>query len=340
MSASTAPHGRALSLVAFASLLTAASAVRAEPVVVERLPLALDGSPLDLGPALGLGGEIELRGTVSSTHDLSVMDAFSRRVDGRTFVADGPFVWLPEGSELVAADRAAHTYRVRLPPHDRRIAFAIGRVASAQLQTRGETYAGLRGGIEVWIVRPSTAPAVLEAEEEADPVLTASVAEAQGVSGFALAGTAVATPLLGWALLRRRRRDAWRPLMKRAERARRATDAEAARLGPAFSPVVLQAEEVFGVFERVRAHARATEASAARIRGEGREARARRAALRAEAGALVARGEALVDRLEGVAASLAAEVAEQQRVDGVEARVSALAQELELAVSCDREARA
>ncbi|MCU0675733.1 MAG: hypothetical protein MUE69_23435, partial [Myxococcota bacterium] len=68
--------------------------------------------PLDGTPVLVDAREIELHGTIDSLHDGAVLDAFARRSDGRTFVAEGPFVALPEGSELVHEDLATHGYRI------------------------------------------------------------------------------------------------------------------------------------------------------------------------------------------------------------------------------------
>ncbi|MCB9619012.1 MAG: hypothetical protein H6724_06125 [Sandaracinus sp.] len=298
------------------------------------LELPLDGSPIYVNAE-----EIELRGTVDSIADGSVLDAFARRSDGRSFVAEGPFVGLPMGSELVHEDVAAHRYRVRLPhagPHA--VTFAIGRIASAQLRTRSETLATLRGRLEVCALRaPGLVVGDVVVESAGASGETVEASAAPFVGGAALLG------LFGFAGLfarRRRSRDAWPKLERRADRAVRASEREVARLGPAFAPVASGAAEVLEVFRGVRAHAAELQRAVARIGGEGREAATRRDALRAEAAVAVARGEGLVERLEGTAASLAAELAEQHRVRDIDERAVRLGRELELAVAADREARA
>jgi hypothetical protein len=295
--------------------------------------------PLDGTPVLVDVREIELRGTVDSLHDGAVLDAFARRSDGRTFVAEGPFVALPEGSELVHEDLATHGYRVRLPPGGPHlVAFAIGRVGAAQLRTRSEVLADLRGEITLCAVRE---PALVVGEVVMAATPTPEV-RGSWVPTSVLFGGLGATFAIGLALasFRARSREAWPRLARRAARAVRAVDREVTRLGPAFSPVAAQSREVHDAFEQVRAHATELVRAAARIDGEGREAATRREALRADADVARARAEALVDRLEATAAALAAELAEQHRAHDVDERASRLGKELELAVGADREARA
>jgi hypothetical protein len=294
--------------------------------------------PLDGTPVLVEAREIELRGTIDSLHDGAVLDAFARRSDGRTFVAEGPFVALPPGSELVHEDLATHGYRVRLPPGGPHlVAFAIGRVGAAQLRTRSEVLADLRGAITLCAIRE---PALVVGEV----VMATPTPEVRGsrVPIGVLFGGLGAALALGFALawFRARSREAWPRLVRRAARAVRAVDREVTRLGPAFSPVAAQSREVHDAFEQVRAHATELVRAAARIDGEGREAATRREALRADADVARARAEALVDRLEATAAALAAELAEQHRAHDVDERASRLGRELELAVGADREARA
>jgi hypothetical protein len=287
--------------------------------------------PLDGTPVLVDVREIELRGTVDSLHDGAVLDAFARRSDGRTFVA--------EGSELVHEDLATHGYRVRLPPGGPHlVAFAIGRVGAAQLRTRSEVLADLRGEITLCAVRE---PALVVGEVVMAATPTPEVRGSWVPTGVLFGGLG-ATFAIGLALasFRARSREAWPRLARRAARAVRAVDREVTRLGPAFSPVAAQSREVHDAFEQVRAHATELVRAAARIDGEGREAATRREALRADADVARARAEALVDRLEATAAALAAELAEQHRAHDVDERASRLGKELELAVGADREARA
>jgi hypothetical protein len=294
--------------------------------------------PLDGTPVLVDAREVELRGTIDSLHDGAVLDAFARRSDGRTFVAEGPFVALPEGSELVHEDLATHGYRVRLPaggPH--LVAFAIGRVGAAQLRTRSEVLADLRGTITLCAIREPAlvvGDVVMAAPPTSEPRGSHVPLGVLGALGAALAFG------FAFAWRRARSRDAWPRLVRRAARAVRAVDREVTRLGPAFSPVAAQSREVHDAFEQVRAHATELVRAATRIDGEGREAATRRESLRADADVARARAEALVDRLEATAAELAAELAEQHRAHDVDERASRLGKELELAVGADREARA
>lgn len=291
--------------------------------------------PLDGTPVVVDAREIELRGTVDSLHDGAVLDAFARRSDGRTFVAEGPFVVLPTGSELVHEDLATHGYRVRLPPGGPHVvAFAIGRVGATQLRTRSEVLADLRGSISLCAIRE---PALVVGEV----VVDASAPPPTSRAWLVLAALGVSL-VLGVGVLWRRSRakDAWPRLVRRAARAVRAVDREVTRLGPAFSAVADQVREVHEAFEQVRVHATELSRAAARIDGEGRQASTHREALRTDAGVALARAEALVDHLEATAAALAAELAEQHRAHDVDERASQLGRELELAVSSDREARA
>lgn len=331
----------ALLALVIAGLVGVGASASAQPACGEAGALGRTALPLDGTPVRVEGRELELRGTVDSLHDGSVLDAFTRRSDGRTFVADGPFVALPEGSELVHEDAAAHTYRVRLPsegPH--LVAFALGRVGASQLRTRSEVLADLRGAIELCAIRPlAAAPAdATVLSERTSSAAPRSLGPWLGAAGLVL--WLAIGGVVGMAAARRRARESWRVLDRRASRSVRAAEREVVRLGPAYAPVAAQAREVLELFERVRAHARELESAATRIEGEGREARAKRDALRSEGVAAIARGESLVERLEGTAAALAAELAEQHRVHDVDDRALRLGRELELAVASDREARA
>lgn len=328
-------RARAIAVALFAAASSLGTVAHAQELCV---PGALGTAlPLDGTPVLVDAREIELRGTIDSLHDGAVLDAFARRSDGRTFVAEGPFVALPEGSELVHEDLATHGYRIRLPaggPH--LVAFAIGRVGAAQLRTRSEVLADLRGAIAVCAIRE---PALVVG----DVVMAAPTSEPRGSRvPLGVLGALGAALAFGFALAwrRARSRDAWPRLVRRAARAVRAVDREVTRLGPAFSPVAAQSREVHDAFEQVCAHATELVRAATRIDGEGREAATRRESLRADADVARARAEALVDRLEATAAELAAELAEQHRAHDVDERASRLGKELELAVGADREARA
>lgn len=337
-------RARAIVVALFAAaMFAAASSLGVAQAQELCVPGALGTAlPLDGTPVLVDAREIELRGTIDSLHDGAVLDAFARRSDGRTFVAEGPFVVLPEGSELVHEDLATHGYRIRLPaggPH--LVTFALGRVGAAQLRTRSEVLADLRGAITLCAIREPAlvvGEVVMAGPPTSDPTSAPRGSRVPlGVLGALSAALAIGS---AFAWRRARSRDAWPRLVRRAARAVRAVDREVARLGPAFSPVAAQSREVHDAFEQVRAHATELVRAATRIDGEGREAATRRESLRADADVARARAEALVDRLEATAAELAAELAEQHRAHDVDERASRLGKELELAVGADREARA
>ncbi|HJK90786.1 MAG TPA: hypothetical protein RMH85_23525 [Polyangiaceae bacterium LLY-WYZ-15_(1-7)] len=306
--------------------------------VTDRLALPLDGQPLDLEPMLGQGRVVELRGTVSSTFDGAELDAFARKAESARFEADGPFVLLPPGSELLEEDRLAHRYRVRLPAGDARVAFAIARLAARQLQTRSEAASQLRGRIEVLVVAPPVA-AVAPSAAAAPPRSHRSSDPGPSGLGLALAGLgALFLPLLALGLVGRRR-DRWGLLLRRARKARAAVEKEVDRLGPAYVDVEERAREFEALVARQQAEAASLRAAAARITGAAAEAQERRKELERDAERVLGEAGEIVECLEGVAAQLAAAAAEHDRARGAETAVAALGRELELALNADREAR-
>lgn len=303
-------------------------------IVSERLALPLDGRVVDLEHLLDEHRLVEVVGTVSRAG--STLDAFHRQASGTDFEADGPFVLFPEGAEIVADDLATHSYRVRLPEGDARVSFAIARIAAANLLTRSEAVASLRGRLEL-LVR--TAPIAAPAPDPAPTFAAAMGSSRPGSSTLVpvVLGALVFGLILGGILWRRR--DRWARWSRRARRAVGAVAREGRRLGPAYDPVVATAEELGELAAKVREHAREIAKSKERITGVGAEARALEDELDDQMRVAEARMEALVSKLEGVAARLAAEVADHARVDALDESVGTLGRELEIALVSDREAR-
>lgn len=323
----------------FAAVAVSAAAQPAEgPRVTHRLALPLDGTPLDLSGLLGPDRTFALEGTISSRVDGAEVDAFARRVSGVRFESDGPFVFLPPGAEVVEDDPVTHRYVVRLPADAPPVvAFAIGRLAARQLQTRTEAAAALHGRIEVQVHGP--APALTpQASTPAPPLAASSLASVPfgGDVGLGLLGLVGLLPAGLWAWRKRaphRRRRA----LTRARRAVRSIDQEARRLGPAFDGVVVASRTLLERAEGMAAHHREIERALRRIGGAGAAAQRRRDGLVAEASAVEANLDALAGHLEGVAAELAAEVAGHARVRDLAARLGEMTSELEVALEADRE---
>jgi MYXO-CTERM domain-containing protein len=297
-----------------------------EHVQVERIVLSLDGAPV----AVSAGDVITIEGTLSSTYDGSELDAFSRRTDGLDFVDAGPFIDVPQGSELIDADAASHRYVVRIG-QDGVVAFAVQRLAMSQLVTRSEAASRLRGALE--LARPVTVVVPIAAAGAS--VLSDSVPASTPWWPFALLalGAAAAIPLS-------RRRSPFAPLLRRARRAQKAVAHEAARLGPAFNPVIDSARSLAHSVASLRDHVEETKAAQARIRGDGSEAAAKRSGLEEEAAGSLVRAAQLVDRLEGIAANMAAAVADHARATGVDDALALAAADLDLALDADAIARA
>ncbi len=299
--------------------------------VTERFALPFDGTPLDLRGWLGPDRTLVLEGAVSSRIDGTEVDAFARRVSGIRFESDGPFVFLPSGTELVEEDRLAHRYVVRLPEGTPPVvAFAIGRLAARQLQTRSEAAAALYGRIEVQVRGPLADAAATK------PSLVSRAASAPFGS---LAGLGILSPMgllpAGMWMRRRRRTHDHHHALKRVRRAARRIDHEARRLGPAFDGVVVVSRALVERAEGLVAHHQEIERASRRIAGVG--AQRQRQGLASEAKGVRANLEALAGYLEGVAAELAAEVAGHARVRDLADRLGEMSSELELALAADRE---
>lgn len=305
--------------VALLALLVSAGAVRAD--AVRRVALSLDGAPVPVEA----GDEIVIEGTVSSLHDGSEVDAFARRTSDLDFVDDGPFVNLPEGSEILHADLAAHRYVVRIGSAGE-VSFAVQRLAMRQLLTRSEAASHLRGGFDVALpIDPALEPAIAASQPASTPwwPLGGLVLLAAGITAW-------------W---RRRETSPYPRLVARGARALAAVGAEARRLGPAFAPVVESTRSLQEGLRALRDHATAIASAERRIVGEGVEAAAKRAALVEEGRDTLERARALVDRMEGVAAHLAAAVAEHARAGGVDEAMAMLGSDLSIALEADAAAQ-
>lgn len=317
-----------VTLLALAVVSTAAADepdVLNEPMQVERIVLSLDGAPV----SVSAGDLITIEGTVTSMHDGSEIDAFSRRTDGLDFVDAGPFVDVPPGSELVEADPGSHRYVLRIG-EDGAVAFAVQRLAMRQLVTRSVAAAQLRGAFE--LARPIAVVAPIVAAVDA-PVPADSGVPWWAFAGLFMFGAAVVIPLS-------RRRSAFAPLLRRARRAQKSVASEAERLGPAFIPVIDSARTLADSVASLRDHVEVTKAARGRIRGVGSEAGAKRSALAQEATDSLVRAEQIVDRLEGIVANMAAAVAGQARVEGVDDALALVNADLDLALDADAIARA
>lgn len=324
--------GRTACALALACVWVAAGSSRAvadEPLMqVERIVLSLDGAPV----AVSAGDVITIEGTLSSTYDGSEIDAFSRRTNNLDFVDAGPFIDVPEGSELIEADQTAHRYVVRIG-EDGSVAFAVQRLAMSQLVTRSVAASRLRGAFE--LARP-----VAVAIPFNEGVIVSSVPTPADSSGpwwplgaLVVLGGALAIPLS-------RRRKGFAPLIRRARRAQKAVAQEAERLGPAFMSVIDSARTLADSVTSLRDHVLETNAARARIRGDGSEAAEKRLELTNEAAESVVRAAQIVDRLEGVAANMAMAVADHSRATGVDDALALVNADLNLALDADAIARA
>ncbi|MFK8004186.1 MAG: hypothetical protein AB8H86_31765 [Polyangiales bacterium] len=329
---SRATFGSAVvTLLALSFLSTAAADepdVLTEPMQVERIVLSLDGAPV----SVSAGDLITIEGTLTSTHDGSEIDAFSRRTDGLDFVDAGPFVDVPPGSELVEADPGSHRYVLRIG-EDGVVAFAVQRLAMSQLVTRSVAAAQLRGAFE--LARPVAVlvPVVAALDAAGAPIPADSGMPWWAFAALFMFGAAVVIPL-------RRRRSPFAPLLRRARRAQKSVASEAERLGPAFIPVIDSARTLADSVASLRDHVEVTKAARGRIRGAGAEAAAKRSALVQEATDSLVRAEQIVDRLEGIVANMAAAVAGQARVEGVDDALALVGADLDLALDADAMARA
>ena len=326
---------RALVVCAIGLLCTTALAQEAELTeVTERLALPADGSPLDLDSVLGPSRIVELRGTFSNAHDGSEIDPFARRGESARFQADGPFVLVPPGTEVLEEDLEGHHYVLRFPEDTRAtLAFAIARLAGQQLHTRTEAANLLTGRIEVLV--HGVAPVPVEAETAA--IVPTPPAPESTTMGW-LWGLLGLIPVGGGLLFWRSRRDEWKEWLARASAAVRSIEREAARLGPAFDDAVGASRDLHERAKKMRAHAAEIAAAQARIAGTSGEATARKEQLVAEGKALEVNMEALVGRLEGVAAQMSTQVAGQAKVRDLDDTLAAVGRELDIAIAADREA--
>src|SRR5207244_11998222 len=134
-----------------------------------------------------------LTGTVSSTIDGSLIDAFGRDLASARY-ADGPYVLLPPGARVVDSDATRHRYVVEIPRTGwMPIAFTIAPLASARLVPMDEAKESLTGAIEVAVVDPPL------------PLPLAAVQEKIGPPWRLVAGGAGLALMFGvWITVRRR----------------------------------------------------------------------------------------------------------------------------------------
>lgn len=326
---------RAALALALAALVPAVASAQAAWTTAQRVPLPLDGSPVDL-TALAAPHEdvlrLRLSGSVSFTYDGSEIDAMGRTVAGTRDVTAGPFVVLPPGSVVVESDPVAHRYVVDVPRSAAMdVRFNAMGLATQHLLTLSEARSQLLGAIEVEHLVPPPPP----------PTAAARVARhAEGVPALAWAGGGGGLLLLlglGF-VVGRRRKDPIRALVRRAEIARAAIGREVVALGPAFDPVAASSERLLEVARQHAAHHGSLEAALARTAQMSSEsAGAQRMSLSAKRGEVRAKLEAVVARLEETATELAGRNADSARARGVDALVAELAMDLDAAVSAEEE---
>lgn len=302
--------------------------------VTDRLALPADGSPLDLEALLGPSRTVVLQGTFSNGHDGSEIDPFARRGESARFQADGPFVLVPPETEVLEEDLEGHRYVLRFPEGTRAtMAFAIGRLAAQQLQTRSEAAALLTGRIEVLVHGAPPAPVV----DEPQPADIVAPVPDETSNGW-LWGLLGLIPIGGGLLFWRSRRDEWKEWLARAAAAVKNIEREGARLGPAFDDAVAASRDLHERAVKMRQHAADVVAARGRIAGSSGQAAAKKEQLAAELKSLEVNMEALVGRLEGVAAQMSAQVADQTKVKDLDSTLAAVGRELDIAIAADREA--
>jgi len=329
---------RVLSLVALALCLGLASSAAAQHVLT-RVSLPVDGRWVDVRAFVPPGDapvRVALTGTLSSAADGSEIDAMSRWAAGARIDAEGPFVVLPRGSRLLEQDPGIHRYVIEIPRQDdMRVAFDVTPIATRHLMTPTEVRAGLSGAVEMEILAPPLAPAVL--------ALPSPRAETSLLPFAAFAGGAAGAPLLalfGWLFARRRRRRVDERLLRRSRAALRAVERESAPLGPAFGEVAVQARHMLDGALDVQRHFRAARAAERRTRGLRAEgAAARRGELREQQREALTRLRDIAERLEETATQLASHGAGQARTQDLDALLRGLDMEVSTAVSADEEAQ-
>jgi hypothetical protein len=233
-----------------------------------------------------------LQGTVSSSLDGSLLDAFAREVGGSRDSSDGPFVSLPPGTVMVKEDRVAHRFTVEIPrAPSMPIALTASRLGTRYLVTARAAQDSLTGAIEADVMEPIPLPAQIAATMSW-PFAGACLAAAGAGLAFAF-------------LLNRRNREELR-LERRARAAAHRAVEEARRLGPAFEGVGEACRKVLAALEAQLREADEIAGALNRTRTlSAQAARARRAQLQAGHRLALGRMRQIVERLETAAADLA-----------------------------------
>jgi hypothetical protein len=197
-----------------AVLAATAEAQPAEWEVAARQSVPLDGRPLDVGPLVRSGVDrvrIVLTGTITTSIDGSEIDALGRRVVDRAGRAtEGNYLVLPDGARVIESDEVAGRFVAELPvAPSMPIGLDLYALARLHLVTRSDVARSLSGAIEVeLLVPPAPAPAGGPAPAPA-PDEEPEEVEEPGPSVGAIAGFAIAVPLLALlgAAIRRRFSD-------------------------------------------------------------------------------------------------------------------------------------
>lgn len=324
---------RAICWVALALLVAGSAAAQDRWTVAHRVALPLSGAPIDLATLAGPGEDpvrIALKGSYSFAVDGSRIDAFGAHGARHSDVAQGAFVILPPGAQIVARDPLAHRYELEIPRSGSMpIAFNVTPLAMRHLMTASEARASLSGAIELEHLVPPPAP---------PPVATVVAQEASALSPLSWAGGGLGLgALFGLGLLlARRRRDPKLTLLRRARRAQRSIASECAALGPAFDPVAASALRLLEAAERSEVHRHEVERAIARTRWAA-SATAERARLHEQSERARRRTVDIVTRLEQTATTLAGRRAEAASATGVDALLGELGDDLDAAVSAEED---
>jgi hypothetical protein len=319
--------------IALALLVTVPAAAQDRWTVAQRVALPMSGAPIDLAILAGPGEEpvrIALTGSYSFAVDGSRIDAFGAHSASRSDVAEGAFVILPPGAQIVARDPLAHRYELEIPRSGSMpVAFNVLPLAMRHLMTASEARASLTGAIELEHLVPP-------APDLPMPVVVAYEASALSPLSWAGGGVGLGALFGLGLLLARRRRDPMLTLLRRAQRARRSIASECAILGPAFDPVAASTLRLFEAAERSEAHRREVERAIARTQW-ATSATAERARLHEQSERARLRIVDIVTRLEQTATTLAGRRAEAASATGVETLLGELGDDLDAAVSAEED---
>ncbi len=332
-------------LIFLTALLTVGAAFGAEEARAEatyvsgRVVLPLDGQPVDLAPLAQPFGDhirIVLDGVVFSRIDGSSFDAYTRRIGDRVLQEDGAFVALPPGGRILESDPIAHRYTVELPVRGSApIAFATSKLVSRYFLPRSEIVSSLHGAITVEVLAPAGYSSMDMAPIDASLAEPTPGRDDGDPLGFWVALFSMPLPLL-WLL---RRSPEEQRQLRRIDRAVRAIDAEAQRLGPAFLPVIEAARRVSDAADGIGRDAKRARSAYRRTAWvESSAAAVRRQEVQDRENDLVQRLSKLAEQLEVLATELTAVDLDGSSTRRLSTRLRDLTEQLEEAVAARHEA--